>query len=363
MLKLYRKTKNRSFYWEAWNDESHLTVHWGSVGDRGEFRQLALERDTEIGSLIEKEARSWRGKGYKEINRDELHRVVIEYKVRGHGSTDDHDKRVSVENLMNECLGWTALGHCDGGDIGSGTMSIFCFVVDAEKAKELIVKELKSHQLLDGAVIAQTVRDSTKVPGVKAPVVRSTTRIVWPIDYARDTSTKGQPKAKKEPDTSISLGAIYGLNVPNATRGEIDHLRQLIHRYCTRTYFNQNNGVSLRIVTEDDSKGLDRSGVHNLERWEDGAGADIYVRRRDWGKKLDAYRKFLWKNVAGAIWTCVDILKAEKITIHRQKLKADLGEVEQEFFADMTELKSPDPGASPLRKLREQFASGKKTLQ
>jgi hypothetical protein len=48
-----------------------------------------------------------------------------------HGSTADLDKRVAVEELMNEGLGWTGLGHCDGGDIGSGTMKIFCYVADA----------------------------------------------------------------------------------------------------------------------------------------------------------------------------------------------------------------------------------------
>lgn len=44
---------------------------------------------------------------------------------------------------MNETLGWTALGVCDGGSIGSGTMEACCFVVDFDTAKRVIVADLE----------------------------------------------------------------------------------------------------------------------------------------------------------------------------------------------------------------------------
>jgi hypothetical protein len=59
---------------------------------------------------------------------------------------------------MNECLGWSGLGHCDGGDMGSGQMNVFCYVVDAAIAERVIVNDLKEHALLDGAVIAQRLK-------------------------------------------------------------------------------------------------------------------------------------------------------------------------------------------------------------
>jgi hypothetical protein len=54
---------------------------------------------------------------------------------------------------MNECLGWTGLGHCGGGDIGCGTMGIFCLVVNAEKATLCIIEELRQHGLLAEAKV------------------------------------------------------------------------------------------------------------------------------------------------------------------------------------------------------------------
>jgi hypothetical protein len=81
----------------------------------------------------------------------------------GRGTVKDHDRRVRVEERMNECLGWSGLGHCDGGDIGSGQMNVFCYVVDAAIAEKVIVNDLKKHALLDGAVIAQRVGDEVKV--------------------------------------------------------------------------------------------------------------------------------------------------------------------------------------------------------
>jgi hypothetical protein len=35
---------------------------------------------------------------------------------------------------MNECLGWTGNGSCDGGDIGRGKVNIINYVIDVKKA-------------------------------------------------------------------------------------------------------------------------------------------------------------------------------------------------------------------------------------
>ena len=42
--------------------------------------------------------------------------------------------------MLNEGLGWTGLGCCDGGSIGSGTMEACCYVVDFER--DVLTKEL-----------------------------------------------------------------------------------------------------------------------------------------------------------------------------------------------------------------------------
>jgi hypothetical protein len=50
---------------------------------------------------------------------------------------------------MNETLGWTGLGNCDGGSIGSGTMEVCCFVVDFKIAKRVVEKDLKNTKFAD----------------------------------------------------------------------------------------------------------------------------------------------------------------------------------------------------------------------
>ena len=75
--------------------------------------------------------------------------MLIEYPVDGMGTTKDLDKRHKLEERMNETLGWTGLGNCDGGSMGSGTMEVCCFVVDFKIAKRVIEEDLKSTKFGD----------------------------------------------------------------------------------------------------------------------------------------------------------------------------------------------------------------------
>jgi hypothetical protein len=85
--------------------------------------------------------------------------VVIQYRVKGMGSAKDLGKADVIENLMNECLGWTGLGNCDGQDIGSGTLNVFCDVVDGALAESVVINCLHENGQLDGSVIARRERD------------------------------------------------------------------------------------------------------------------------------------------------------------------------------------------------------------
>jgi hypothetical protein len=69
--------------------------------------------------------------------------------VAGGGSRPVMSMRHALEERMNETLGWTGLGYCDGGSIGSGTMDVCCFVVDFKIAKRVIEKDLKNTKFAD----------------------------------------------------------------------------------------------------------------------------------------------------------------------------------------------------------------------
>ncbi|HEY1717808.1 MAG TPA: hypothetical protein VGH42_05860, partial [Verrucomicrobiae bacterium] len=66
-----------------------------------------------------------------------------EYAIEGMGNATDLKKRHGLEERMNETLGWTGLGLCDGGSIGSGTMEVCCYVVDFQIAKDAILMIFK----------------------------------------------------------------------------------------------------------------------------------------------------------------------------------------------------------------------------
>lgn len=150
MLKLYNLTNTRKEYWETWenNDGTH-TVHLGKLGEKGESKIIKSSIFKKAETLIQKEIDELISKGFQPLEDDEQNRLIIEYSIDGTRTKEDLEKRHRLENRMNETLGWTGLGHCDGGSIGSGTMEVCNYVVDFELAKEIIENELNETEFSD----------------------------------------------------------------------------------------------------------------------------------------------------------------------------------------------------------------------
>ena len=142
MLKLYKFTKAKKEYWETWdNDDGSHTIHWGELGTKGESKEIKRSLLKKPEKVIQKEVDKMVANGFEQI--DDEFTLLIEYAVKDMGTKDDVEKRHRLQDRMNETLGWTGLGNCDGGSIGSGTMEVCNFVVDFEVAKEVIKNELK----------------------------------------------------------------------------------------------------------------------------------------------------------------------------------------------------------------------------
>ncbi len=145
MLKLYKNIDEKLHYWETWDkDESTGVAHWGIVGEKGESEEIGSGFLSSFRKKIQKCIDERIAEGYRPIDDDELFTLLIEYDVDGMGTPEDLDKRNRLQERMDETLGWTGLGHCDGGSIGSGTMEVCCFVVDFEIAKLVIGNDLKN---------------------------------------------------------------------------------------------------------------------------------------------------------------------------------------------------------------------------
>lgn len=147
MIKLYRNIDGALHYWESWEnqDGKSSTIHSGKVGERGENKVVRSGIFSGHRKKVQKELQGL--KGYAETG-DE-HTLLIEYAVNGMGNEADVDKRQALEERMQETLGWTGLGYCDGGSIGSGTMEVCCFVVDFEVARNVIEEDLAGTEFAD----------------------------------------------------------------------------------------------------------------------------------------------------------------------------------------------------------------------
>jgi len=149
MIKLYRKSEDGIHYWETWNHDGVHTIHWGKLGERGQSEKLNNSLFRSATKAVEAELAEKKGEGFQEIHDENHHTLIIEYAVQHMGTAKDLEKRHSLEERMSETLGWTGLGHCDGGSIGSGTMEVCCYVVDFDIAKRVIEADLRGTEYGD----------------------------------------------------------------------------------------------------------------------------------------------------------------------------------------------------------------------
>lgn len=141
MIKLYKNEHGILSYWETWkNEDNSGIIHFGMVGEKGKVIKIKPSMDYDV--LIPKEVNKKANEGYHEIDDENQIYLEIQYLVRGFGTEQDINKRHRLEDRMNETLGWTGLGHCDGGSIGSGMMEVGCIVVDFDIAERIIKQDL-----------------------------------------------------------------------------------------------------------------------------------------------------------------------------------------------------------------------------
>jgi hypothetical protein len=164
VLKLYQRQEDRTLFWETWEREGQTCLHFGEVGARGETLWFAPELREAIAARLERNAAELRERGYAELAPDEYELLVVQYHAAAWGDLENNSKRIRIENALDECLGWTGNGRCDGTDIAPPLLSINCLVVDSLAALEPIVSMLRREDALGGAVIAVATKDGELRP-------------------------------------------------------------------------------------------------------------------------------------------------------------------------------------------------------
>lgn len=149
MIKLYKKVDDQWNYHEAWVGDREITEHWGVVGDRGLTREHSIPSGQNESTALRAVLTNAYETGYEEVDLDDHAILLVEYAVDGFGTPEDLDKRHRLQDRLNETLGWTGLGYCDGGSIGSDTMEAACYVVDFSVAKVVVEKDLRDTEFED----------------------------------------------------------------------------------------------------------------------------------------------------------------------------------------------------------------------
>jgi hypothetical protein len=130
-------------YWETWKHRAVHTLHWGRIGERGGTKEERSSLFRSAARRIAPQIAAKKAEGFREIPVDDHDVVLVEYAIVGMGTPQDLEKRHRLQARMDETLGWTGLGHCDGGSIGSGTMEVCCLVVDFVIAARVIEEDLR----------------------------------------------------------------------------------------------------------------------------------------------------------------------------------------------------------------------------
>ncbi len=147
MLKLYRFGDDADEYWETWETEDGVhVVHWGELGTEGQTRQLTEPNAEDV---IQQEVDARVEEGFHPLEPEDHYTLMIEYAVDGMGTEADVEKRARLEDRLDQTLGWTGLGDCDGGSIGSGTMEVCAYVVDFDLARAVIERDLAGTEFAD----------------------------------------------------------------------------------------------------------------------------------------------------------------------------------------------------------------------
>lgn len=104
--------------------------------------------------------------------------IVVQYRINGFGGESDLERRHQIEDLLGDAFETADIGFLDGGDIGSGSMNIFLYTHDRRAAEEVVLRTLRKHGMLDGAVVAICPDPEQDDPY----------EVIWPEDYEGEFS-------------------------------------------------------------------------------------------------------------------------------------------------------------------------------
>lgn len=146
MFKLYKRGPDGVItdYHEVWVEPRNRRIieHWGALGEQGEAKPHRIWLLRRLDDQVEALLRPARDAGYREIGLGEHVCLIVDFGAGDASPEGEFERREDVEDRLNEILGWTGLGHCDGDTDAAGRLEVACEVVDFELARTVIAEAL-----------------------------------------------------------------------------------------------------------------------------------------------------------------------------------------------------------------------------
>lgn len=152
LFKLYRNEQGQLLYREAWIDDSNtVSDHRGQCGAQGTVQTHAFSNPSDARTFYNGLKADGQTAGYSIIPETAHDQIIVD--LPGDMSVALTERRHALEALIDETLGWTGLGHCDGGEIGDGKASVFSLVVDYDAAATVLREALARSPFSDFSAI------------------------------------------------------------------------------------------------------------------------------------------------------------------------------------------------------------------
>jgi len=155
-LKLYTESQGELHYWQIYgssNDPVFLVIHWGKLGETGQFKEILDKNVDEVKKIYETEIAEKKKEDYSE--KQDHAQMILQFPTSDDwGDTADLEFRNEISDYLDKYLFWTGNGSTTGGDIGSGTVNIFLETVAPEIAVQTIVQALADKKVEHRFLIA-----------------------------------------------------------------------------------------------------------------------------------------------------------------------------------------------------------------
>lgn len=157
MIQLIKQSGSNTLYQTIYTEGRLIVQHEGIVGAwvRAEdVRVRRVSRFKRLGVQILRLIEEVERQGYHEVNETDYTELVVQFPYDEGQAEAALERRHMMEEMMDEGLLHTGNGYCEGGNIGSGTTSIFYHVLDVEAAVSLIFKGVEKHDVQGEPIIA-----------------------------------------------------------------------------------------------------------------------------------------------------------------------------------------------------------------